>query len=102
MKDLDLLSIGARIRSLRTTPSVALTVTELAERIGVSQPMIYACEKGRRTLPVYAAIHLCDMTGATLDYIYRGVPDALPKSLRISLNEVSADELSEINAAPKK
>lgn len=56
-------------------------------------------ERGRDRIPVDMAIRLCTVTGANLDYIYRGIMGSLPSDLIQKLQEV---RLKEAEQPPKK
>ena len=44
-------------------------------------------ERGRDRIPVDMAIRLCTVTGANLDYIYRGIMGSLPSDLIQKIQE---------------
>lgn len=49
-------------------------------------------ERGRDRIPVDVAIRLCVVTGANLDYIYRGIMGSLPSDLIQKIQEVRQRE----------
>ena len=56
---------GARLRELRDAHQ--LTQVQLADILGVSQPTIYAFEKGTRRIPLCHIPTLADLFGMSID-----------------------------------
>lgn len=73
--------IGQRLKRLR----LALGYTNakaFCGLIGVGDTAWNNWEKGRREIPIDAALRVCAKTGASLDYIYRGMDWTLPPQVR--------------------
>lgn len=72
--------VGKRLEALR----VALGIDsqgKMAARLNAEVGTYNHWATGRRLIPVDAAIRLCAISGATLDYIYRGEISGLPVRL---------------------
>lgn len=76
-------TIGERIRFIREFQG--LTQAEFAKIVGFkSQGSMSAAESGHKDYQLHIAhAHvICDRYGATLDFIYRGVHDRIPRPMR--------------------
>ena len=73
--------VGKRLVKLAQAANLSgISISRLTEnRIRPSRWTEYT--QGKRQITVEAAIDLCRITGATLDYIYRGDESGLPKRL---------------------
>lgn len=66
-------------RRLTLTHSVlAQSQIEWCRRVGIEPSTWNNYERGARRISLDAAIKVCEMTGITLDWIYRGVLSAVP------------------------
>lgn len=72
--------IGRRLEALRLAKGIAAQ-NMFAQLIGAQISQYNNWETGRRRITVDFAIKICVLTGATLDYIYRGDVSSLPLSL---------------------
>lgn len=82
MAEGDAKDIGRRLRAIRT--ALGLKQNVMAARIGEADggPQKWNnWEHGRDRIPVPSAIKVCIASGATLDYIYRGLMGGLPSDL---------------------
>jgi transcriptional regulator with XRE-family HTH domain len=89
--------VGARIRRLR----LALGYTQakaFCDSMGIADTAWNNWEKGRRVIPIDAALKLAAKTGASLDYIYRGLDHTLPKHVA---DKLDAYDLSERTATTR-
>jgi transcriptional regulator with XRE-family HTH domain len=57
------------------------TQVRFSKRTGISQQSINNWVKGRASPSLAQAIKICQRTGATLDYLYRGDVSGLPAKL---------------------
>lgn len=73
-------SIGKRLRFLRKAKGVDHQ-TVMAKHVGVSQSRYSNWENGIGVIPVEFAVKFCQLTGATLDFIYTGNQSSLPMYL---------------------
>jgi hypothetical protein len=58
--------------------------------IGGHEPLWNMFESGSRRITLDEALRVCDRTGASLDWIYRGLEYALPVHLAEKLRQVDA------------
>lgn len=72
--------VGKRLEALRHAKGVK-SQGEFAETLGVETGTYNHWTTGQRLIPVPVAIRLCQISGATLDYIYRGDVSGLPNRL---------------------
>ncbi|QAX31297.1 helix-turn-helix domain-containing protein [Leisingera sp. NJS204] len=77
--------IAARIRWHRNL--LGKNQTEYAELIGVKRTVLNNWETGRQRVSLDGALLLRAKFGLSLDFIYAGIDDALPMSLRNALLE---------------
>lgn len=82
-------AIGERLRFLRKAKGAKHGIT-MAKMVGVSQSRYSNWENGIGVPPVEFAIKICQLTGATLDYIYLGNTSSLPMHLASGLFEMPA------------
>jgi len=78
--------VAARLRSSRL--ALKLTQARLCIIAGIATNAWNNVENGRSRISVDAAIKLCQATGLTLEWIYRGVRVGLPVSIAEALREV--------------
>lgn len=88
----DLTGHGRRLRRIRR----ALGITQVA-MAGLMQSGMTAqkwnnYERSRDLMPVSVAIKLCSISGANLDYIFRGLKGGLPLDLLEKIQKIEADE----------
>lgn len=79
--------VSGRLRALRAAKAIP-TQEAMAELIGAARNQYNNWERGS-LIPVAFAIRICAITGATLDYIYKGDKSGLPLNL-VMLLEGSA------------
>lgn len=79
-KDKADVEIGKRLAATRQAFGL-VRQRDMADLIGASANQYSNWENGTGPIPVPFAIRFCDITGATLDYIYRDVRAGLPISL---------------------
>ena len=58
------------------------TQVQYAERIGVKRPRLANWEQGQSRLSLDGALQLRRIYGLSLDFMYEGIDDALPMTLR--------------------
>jgi transcriptional regulator with XRE-family HTH domain len=91
--------IGARLRRLRLAKGYTVA-KEFCDSIGVQDTAWNNWEKGRRVIPIDVALKVSLKTGASLDYIYRGMEHTLPKHV---LDDLEAfDRLGGANSLQRK
>ena len=73
-------AVGDRIKAVREAKNVP-SQAAMARLVGATTTQFNNWEIGRGQLPVDFAIKICLITGATLDYIYRGDLSSLPANL---------------------
>jgi transcriptional regulator with XRE-family HTH domain len=69
--------VALRLRRLRNALGFE-TVRDFAAFLNVNEQTWYHFERGRRVPTIRDAIKLADKTGASLDWIYRGLEHTLP------------------------
>lgn len=72
--------VGKRVEALRLALGVS-SQADMADRLGVETGTYNHWTTGKALIPVPAAIRLCQISGATTDYIYRGDVSGLPMRL---------------------
>lgn len=77
--------IAARIRWHRALES--LNQTEYAKKAGIKRSQLSNWETGQQRISVDGAIALRQTYGLSLDFIYEGIDDALPMTLRTALRD---------------
>ena len=82
----DISAISARLRILRE--SRGQNQTEFCKSVGLTKAAWNNYETGDRRLSLEAALTLCDETGVTLDWIYRGVKYGLPSALATAIHDI--------------
>lgn len=94
----DKINVGRRFRKLRIVRG--MTPTEWSVAIGdkCTPQKICNYEAGDDQVPLQFAARACILTGASFDYIYRGMVEHLDRELLIKLLEV--DDTA-TNGAPK-
>ncbi|CAJ0890953.1 hypothetical protein AMST5_04093 [freshwater sediment metagenome] len=69
--------VGTRVEALRLAFGLP-SQGEMADMLRVETGTYNHWTTGKALIPVPAAIRLCELTGATLDYVYRGDVSGLP------------------------
>jgi len=87
--DHDLQSISRRLELIRR--ALGISQAAMASRVSpsVTPQKWNNYERGRDRIPVETAIRVCVISGANLDYIYRGLMGGLPASL---ISQIEAEE----------
>jgi len=83
--------IGGRIRRLR----LALGYDQaraFCQFVGISDQALYNYENGKRRISLDEVMKIVAKTGASLDYIYRGLEHTLPKHVADKLDEYDRQE----------
>ncbi|MFP5477210.1 MAG: helix-turn-helix transcriptional regulator [Gammaproteobacteria bacterium] len=95
MRTIDPDAIARRLRAIRV--ELGLEQTAMAKWLDVGRTRYVNWEKAENFPSEQAMILLCDRTGVSLDYIYRGRLDAVPTALAIRLKarEMGIDPDSE-------
>jgi transcriptional regulator with XRE-family HTH domain len=75
MNEID--QIALRLRRLRNAFGFE-TVRDFAAFLNVNEQAWYHFERGRRAPTIHDAIKVADKTGASFDWIYRGLEHTLP------------------------
>ncbi|MFC4170072.1 helix-turn-helix transcriptional regulator [Teichococcus aestuarii] len=75
--------IAARLRAIRA--ELGMDQSAFAKWLGVNRTRYVNWENAENKPGEEAMVVLCDKTGVTLDYIYRGRLDAVPTALAIRL-----------------
>lgn len=70
--------MNTKIKKIRK--SSALTATELAKKIGVTQPTISRYERGTRKISVENAQRISDILGCTIDELFEREDEAAEES----------------------
>lgn len=78
--------VGIRVEKLRKAINVG-TQGEMAKKLGATTGTYNHWTTGQALITVPAANRLCTLSGATLDYIYRGEISGLPMRLITLLSE---------------
>ena len=81
--------IGERLRRIR----LALGHTQakaFCDSMGLLDTAWNNWERGRRVIPIEAALKVAGKTGASLDWIYRGLDHTLPKHVADRLDQFDA------------
>lgn len=86
LPDEDVAAIAARLRELRLAHGYEERPT-WARFLGLKRAALGHYEDGLRMISLPAAIRYCKRTGISLDWIYRGVEDALPMHVKRKLDD---------------
>jgi len=84
-------SVGGRIKAIRL--AFDWTQEDLAGKVGLTQPAINNWEKGSRVPKPLEGRRLCEATGVTMDFIYRGIRAGLPLELIAKLPGLSPEQV---------
>lgn len=84
--------IGRRLRALRDYREIK-TQGEMARLIGATTNQYNNWETGASRITIDYAMEVCRLTGATMDYIYRGELSALPGPLAAFLLSVESEQI---------
>jgi hypothetical protein len=87
-------AIGQRLRRLRLAMGFPQK-RAWVQFIGGHEPNWNSFESGNRRITVDEALKLCAKTGASLDWIYRGVEGNMPLHVVQKLAAVPADEVEQ-------
>lgn len=79
----------------RTRGIPGMSMQAFANLLGVKQNTWHNYESGARPLPTDTAILVCQRTGVSLDWIYRGRLDLVPPPMRDALLEVIPGDATE-------
>jgi transcriptional regulator with XRE-family HTH domain len=80
--------VCARVRILRKFKGIPMQ-QQMAVLLGANIKQYDHWENGRTVIPVLYAVRLCGLTGANLDYIYRGDISSLPINLINYINQLA-------------
>lgn len=88
---LSAINIGLRIKALRLALGYRKS-GEFAETYGGTAQQHSNYERGHNTPNVWPMIHLCERhRGASLEFIFRGIPDSMPYDLAKKTLEILDD-----------
>jgi transcriptional regulator with XRE-family HTH domain len=79
--------IAARLIRLRLAKGYE-QAKAFAERLGISEGNWNHFERARRKISIEDALKVCQKTGVSLDWIYRGIEHTLPRHVQDELAEV--------------
>jgi DNA-binding XRE family transcriptional regulator len=85
----DKLEVAQRLRNTRI--AFKLTQTRLCGLMGIAIATWNNAETGHARIGVDTAIQFCNVTGVTLDWIYRGIKLGLPHGLVEALIQIEAN-----------
>jgi transcriptional regulator with XRE-family HTH domain len=85
--------IGKRLRHLRLAFGYT-SVVEWSRFTGIGDTVWFNYENGRRVISIPVALKLAGKTGASFDWIYRGLEHTLPEHLLERLQAVPPEVLS--------
>lgn len=86
-KSINYQAIGMRIRIMRL--KLAVSQTECALKLGISQTHLSNIEHGRSGLTISMLCRFCDILQVSLDYLVRGAENNdTPKHSEITIDEV--------------
>lgn len=80
--------IGARLKLLREAFGFE-EAKAWCDHLGIATNAWNHWERGRRAITVEAALKVATKTGATLDWIYRGMEETLPVRVQRALGEAA-------------
>lgn len=83
--------IGQRIRQLRLALGF-MQARAFCAFVGITEQALNNYEHGRRRIGIDEALKIAGKTGASLDWIYRGMDHTLPMHLLQRLEKVKADD----------
>lgn len=86
----DVEAIARRLRLTRL--SSRLTQAAFSRHVGINSQAWNNYETADRRISLEAALRVCVATGATLDWIYRGITSGLPLSLATTIAEIERAE----------
>jgi transcriptional regulator with XRE-family HTH domain len=90
VSDVSFKAIGYRLRLLREARGVR-TQALMAELVGVETNRYNNWERGAALIGPLEAIKVCQITGGSLDYIFRGEMTALPANIVAYLSSDAAN-----------
>ena len=88
MERLDVDRISERLKRLRLAYGYQQSAAPFARLVGISERSWNRYEKGRRRIELEQAMKVVSVTGASLDWIYRGIEHSLPLDLARKLQFV--------------
>jgi DNA-binding XRE family transcriptional regulator len=83
------LEVADRLRYSRM--ALKLTQRRLCSITGIETNTWNNAETAKARLGIDSAIQLCDATGLTLDWVYRGIKTGLPLTIAEALQKIEAD-----------
>lgn len=83
--------VGERLRRTREALDDRPNQAKFAKALEISKSRLNNYELGIRMLDPAVAVTICEKYGATLDWLYRGLPDRLPSYLSERLFGVRFD-----------
>ncbi|WP_457090774.1 helix-turn-helix domain-containing protein [Microvirga sp. P5_D2] len=88
--------ISLRLRQLRLAMGF-IQKRAWCNFIGAHEPSWHVFENGNRRITIDEALKVCDRTGVSLDWIYRGLEHTLPLHVaeKLRLNLAAADKAAE-------
>lgn len=90
VSETSLVEIGTRIRLLRLALGHS-NASQFAALTGFTPQQLNNYERGKKRPELSMAIRICQRTGATLDWIYRGERAGMPFDLMRSIDDQSPD-----------
>jgi transcriptional regulator with XRE-family HTH domain len=86
----DIQQIAARLKAVRQACGMSQTMLVMRMGSGMSNGKWNNYERGRDRITPENAVRFCIVTGATMDYIYRGMMGGLPTDLLSKMKEPPA------------
>ena len=80
------------MRPRHTREALGVNQREFARRANLKQNRYSQYESGARPITIEAAQRICDESGVTLDWLYRGDRSMLPHHLAIDISRIEAAE----------
>jgi transcriptional regulator with XRE-family HTH domain len=90
-------AVGSRLRLLRKAfgavqqYSREMSQSEMARRSGMTVQSWHNAESGYNRIGLDSALQVVALTGATLDWIYRGVRSGLPRALDLEIEKLEKE-----------
>ena len=78
--------VAERLR--RTREATKLNQADWCRLVGIVPQAWNNYERGRNRISIDQALKVCQATGASLDWIYRGLADGLPVNLAVALQKL--------------
>ncbi|WP_247460183.1 helix-turn-helix transcriptional regulator [Bradyrhizobium sp. 153] len=83
----DLKAIAERLILIRESVHGGMTQAAFGRLVGIEPQAVNNYEKLLRRISVDQAVKICAATGASLDYIYRGITAGLPAELATNIQK---------------